>query len=145
MPPEWLDDSTTDTSFLWIGPEPPGITTRLVAETASARDRKWFEEHHDHSYRVRWSLPGEFNLPVESLIGRPISIDLGRYIVVVLQLSEGVRRRMPLLFIEGEHTKHPIPEEIWPIFHETAIAPDQEAAIRQLGEKMLQSDGEGDD
>jgi hypothetical protein len=87
---EELGESTTGTSFLYSGDSRPTETMQMVGEVASERDRRWFEEHPQAGYRVRWSLPGEF--PTEDLQpvgGRPLDLEAGRWAVVVLRRRRG--------------------------------------------------------
>jgi hypothetical protein len=135
---ENLGESTTNTTFLYSGDSRPTGTMQMVGEVESERDRQWFEEHPQADYRVRWSLPGEF--PTDDLQpvgGRPLDLEAGRWAVVVLQEAPGVRRRVPLLFVDGGPQTEPIPPEAWPEFHQAALAPGREAAVRELAARLL--------
>ena len=48
-----------------------------------------------------------------------------------------VRQRVPLLFVDGGPQTEPIPPEAWPEFHQVALAPDREAAVRELAARLL--------
>jgi hypothetical protein len=134
---EELGDSTTDTTFLYSGEPRPTETMQMVGEVASERDHQWFEGHPQASYRVRWSLPGEFPTDdLQAVGGRPLDLEGGRW-VVVLQQAPGVRQRVPLLFVDGGPQTEPIPSEAWPEFHRAALAPDREAAVRELAARLL--------
>jgi hypothetical protein len=134
---EELGDSTTDTTFLYSGEPRPTETMQMVGEVASERDHQWFEGHPQASYRVRWSLPGEFPTDdLQAVGGRPLDLEGGRW-VVVLQQAPGVRQRVPLLFVDGGPQTEPIPPEAWPEFHRAALAPDREAAVRELAARLL--------
>jgi hypothetical protein len=133
-----LGESTTGTTFLYSGESRPTETMQMVGEVASDRDRQWFEEHPQADYRVRWSLPGEFPTDdLQTTTGRPLDLEAGRFVVVVLQEAPGVRRRDPLLFVDGGPQTDPIPPEAWPMFHRAAQAPDREAAVRELAARLL--------
>jgi hypothetical protein len=139
--PTLLDSSTTDTNFLYFGSKPPSETMRMVGEVASAHDRQWFLEHPEASYRVRWSLPGEFPVEgLETLAGAP-SLKSGRWVVVVLQLRPGARQRIETLFVDSARTASPIPEEVWPSFYEVATAEDREKAARELAKRFRDGSG----
>ncbi len=145
--PVLLDTSTTETNFLYFaqkpGVEPPSETMRMVGEVASERDRLWFAEHPEATYRVRWSLPGEYPTDgMELMAGSKLSEERGRFVMVVLQLRPGARRRIPTIFIDGGHTSRPIPEEIWGEFYEAATAEDMDAAVRALAVRL--ADGRPD-
>jgi hypothetical protein len=135
---ENLGESTTGTSFLYSGGSRPTETMQMVSEVASDRDRQWFEEHPQAGYRVRWSLRREFPTDdLQATRGRPLDLEAGRWAVVVLQDAPGVRRRVPLLFVDGGPQTEPIPPEVWPEFHRAARAPDREVAVRELAGRLL--------
>jgi hypothetical protein len=75
---------------------------------------------------VRWSLPGEFPTDdLQATTGRPLDLEAGRFVVVVLQQAPGVRQRVPLLFADGGPQTEPISPEVWPDFYRAVQAPDQ--------------------
>jgi hypothetical protein len=135
---EDLGESTTATTFLYSGGQRPAETMQMVGEVASDRDREWFEGHPEAGYGVRWSLPGEFPTDdLEATTSRPLDLEAGRFVVVVLQQAPGVRQRVPLLFVDGGPQTEPIPPEVWPEFYRALQAPDREAAVRELAARLL--------
>jgi hypothetical protein len=134
---EDLGESTTGTTFLYSGDQRPTETMQMVSEVASDRDRQWFEDHPEADYRVRRSLPGEFPTDdLQAVTDRPLDLEAGRWVVVVHQQAPGVRQRDPLLFVDGGPQTEPIPPEAWPEFHQVALAPDREAAVRELAARL---------
>ncbi|MBW4719801.1 hypothetical protein [Saccharothrix obliqua] len=105
---------------------------RLAADRAQELDRVWFIEHPEHDRYCRWALPREWDN--DPCTGEPIQLNASpthwtavdrariRVLVLVTQVYEGARLRLPLFGFRPPVTEHDVPEALWPALHQITTA-----------------------